>query len=64
MVLACVVQPPHLPLHFGDRRGEVLIHYRSEIAPKSSFLCVNISPIRIWFSGAVAKPICYKVDLA
>ena len=51
MVLACDVQPlpppPLLPgyvtLHFRDWRDEVLIGYRSEIAPKSSFLCVNSS---------------------
>ena len=50
MVLACVVQQPPSPsslryvtLHFRDWRGEVSIRYRSEIAPKSSFLRVNSS---------------------
>ena len=51
MVLACVVQPPppspfflrYVTLHFRDRRSEVLIRYRSGIAPKSSFLCANSS---------------------
>ena len=33
----------YVTLHFRDRRDEVLIRYRSEIAPKSSFLCVNSS---------------------
>ena len=66
MVLACVVlpPPPPPPSDMWHSTLEILIRYRSEIAPNSSFLCVNKSPIRIWFSGAVAKAICYSVDLA
>ena len=50
-------------LHSGDRRGAARLHFVTEIAPKSPFLCVNGCPVRCGLR-ANTKAIRYGLNIA